>query len=197
MSFINKFKKNNTEYDINDTRIQPTAQDAGKYLKVKDDGSLEWAEAGGSSGGGLNVQSVSVNSLNYKSQITTALSSLVNEGKKPLYIYLNFSRQSYTVSCATINQTTGATSTTTVDVTIPAKLFYVSNNCLVGQVQNTSSGRTYTCVVYLNSSSYTFKFSGNFDDGSGNTVILGKSLGSSSYNPYTGASNTVDIYYFD
>lgn len=40
MSYVNKFRKNNTEYDIQDARINPTSSDAGKVVSVDNSGDL-------------------------------------------------------------------------------------------------------------------------------------------------------------
>ena len=46
--FVNKIKKGETEYEIRDTRIEnPSVEDAGKVLKVGDDGAFELGQAGG------------------------------------------------------------------------------------------------------------------------------------------------------
>jgi len=48
--FVNKVKKNDVEYEIQDARIpEATSEDAGKVLKVAVAGGYELGEAGGSS----------------------------------------------------------------------------------------------------------------------------------------------------
>lgn len=45
MSFVNKVKKSGVSYDIQDARINVTAEDIGKVLGVNADGELEFVDA--------------------------------------------------------------------------------------------------------------------------------------------------------
>ena len=172
-----------------DTKVDEpsTAGSDGDVLTLSS-GVPTWATP--ASGGGSQVETVSVTSLNWLSKTQNAINTLQNAGKYVLRIKFNFGITSTTANKIIINKSDFTITTGTMSVNLPSALYQKRNGVYGGS----SLSSSYEINCTWQQSTGNMVWYGIYED-STNLYIVTCNKTYAEYTVYSGGASSVEITY--